>query len=153
MFYIFVTSNFYIESFKNLGLINKVWDKVLELQYPAFLANLKRLEIDNMLYIPTWFLTRFQTINFPTPFKLHLFDRMLGFGTWALLSFGITIVLLGKDKITTGSMEVVTECFQNPPSHPKFADWRSVIKKWDKKFLSQVQYSAYFKKAQVVEFP
>jgi hypothetical protein len=145
--------NFYLDSFKNLRLINKVWDKVLELRYPAFLANLKRLEMDHMVYTPSWFLTGFQTIEFPPPFKLRIFDRMLGFRTRALLSFAITIVSLGKDKITTGSMEAVIEHLQNPTKHPKFADWRGVIKKWDKNFLTPAQYSAYFKKAEVVEFP
>jgi hypothetical protein len=144
--------NFFLDSFQNLRLINKVWDTILATLYPKFWENLTRLEIDHMLYTPGWFLTGFQTMDIPTPFKLRVFDRILGFGTRALLSFGITIVSIGKAKITAGSMEAILDHLQNPNQHPRFADWRAVIKKWDQKFLTQAQYSLYFKKAQIVEF-
>jgi hypothetical protein len=106
-----------------------------------------------MLYTPAWFLTGFQTMQFPPPFRLRLFDRQIAFGSRALLSFGLAIVNVGKPYLTSKGAEVCIPLLQNPMGLPEFQDWRAMMKRFDDNFLSKSEYSSLFKAAKVKEFP
>jgi hypothetical protein len=144
---------FYINGFARLRELNRVWEVLLQKKYPKIAQNLKKKDLDPMLYTPSWFLTGFQTMQLPVPFKLRMFDRQIVFGSRAILSFALTIVSMAKEQLKTGGNETCIPLLQNPIRIPKFEDWRYVIKKFDRHFLTSKEYSALFKVAGVKEFP
>jgi hypothetical protein len=58
-----------------------------------------------------------------------------------------------KNMLATASYEQLLAALQRPADLPSFKDWRSVLKKSDKHFLSKSDCSAAFKAAKVPEFP
>jgi hypothetical protein len=144
---------FYMNDFSRLKEVNKVWEALLKKKFPKVAEHLKALPVEPMLYTPGWFLTGFQTMQFPPPFRLRMFDRQIAFGTRALLSFALTIVSISKKQLETKGPEVCIPLLQNPTADKAFKDWRAVIKKFDANFLSKSEYAGAFKAAGLKEFP
>jgi hypothetical protein len=144
---------FYLHEFARVKELNRVWEVLLQKKYPKVAKHLTDLRIDPMLYTPAWFLTGFQTMQLPPPFRLRMFDRHIVFGTRALLSFAVTIISIGKKSLETKSTEVCIPLLQNPMSLPEFQDWRNLIKKFDTHFLTKQECSSAFKRASIEEFP
>jgi hypothetical protein len=145
-------SKFYSQNFARLRELNRVWDALLEKKYPKVAKNLKRVQIDPMAYTSGWFLTGFQSMEFPAPLRLRIFDRQIGFGTRALLSFALTIVSIGKKQLEKGSAEDCLLWLMNPVRLGKFGDWKEVLKKCESHFLSTSKYREAFKRARVRDF-
>jgi hypothetical protein len=146
-------SEFFVDDFLQLRLLNVVWDKILEIRFPKVHANLKRLKVEPMTYTPNWFLTAFQVLPFPNVFRLRVFDRYAAFGTRALLSLGIAIIKVIKADLEIVGAAKAAALLQNPATHPMLQDWRKLVRKWDRAFLSPSQYKSYFEKARVTFFP
>jgi hypothetical protein len=144
--------DYYINEFENLKELNRVWDVIVQKKYPKIHANLKRLDIDAIVYTTSWFLTAFLNIEFPAVLRLRIFDRYCAFGSRALLSLGLTCVSLLKKELMAPEMEKVLPILQNPNKGQRLQDWRAVLKKWDKLFISKADYSKYFERAGVEEF-
>jgi hypothetical protein len=143
---------YYVHDFVNLKQFNKVWDLLILAKYKAIHANLHKLDIDPMIYTPSWFLTAFLNIGFPPVFRLRAFDRVVTFGTRALLSLGLAVVSLLKKELMGPDMEVIIPLLQNPCNGARLKDWRQIIIKWDKVFLTKAEVSKCFQKAKVKEF-
>jgi hypothetical protein len=133
----------YIGEFAGLHRVNKVWSYILKLQYPRIHSNLHLLAIEEMVYTPSWFLTAFLNLPFPIAFRLRLMDRWLTFGTRAILSLALALVGLNRDGLLESSMEKVVPILQNPATASKASDWRLLIEKWDKMFISPKDYKKY----------
>jgi hypothetical protein len=145
--------NYYVHDFVNLKLLNRVWDVALGTRYKTIHANLTKLEIAPVVYTSSWFLTAFLTIQFPPVLRLRIFDGVVAFGTRALLSLGLACVSLLKKELMGSETELVVPLLQNPNRGERLKDWRLVIKKWDKLFISRKDYATFFRKAAVEEFP
>jgi hypothetical protein len=146
-------SQFYVCEFSRLKELNQVWEVLLQKNFPKIARHLKKLQVDTMLYTSAWFLTGFQSIHFPKPLKLRLFDRQVAFGTRALLSFALTIVSIEKKQLETENAEILIPFLQNPMKFPKFPNWQNLIQKFDSHFLTTKEYNAAFKKACIEVFP
>jgi hypothetical protein len=142
----------YVHEFKNMGAVNNAWETLLQSRYKAVAANLRKLDIQPIIYTPQWFLTGFLTINFPTVFRLRSFDRIAAFGTRAILSLGLAVVGVLEVELQRPSMEEVIILLQNPHEAPQVQDWRALIAKWDKVFLSKADFKKLFKKVGITEF-
>jgi hypothetical protein len=140
---------FFVSDFAKLRSLNIVWDNIIRSKFPKIHANLKRLHIDHMTYTSKWFLTAFLTLRFPPKFKLRIFDRYAAFGMRALLSLGITMIGELTTALETGDQEMVLGVLLNPMAHRKPRDWRKLIDKCDKAFLSERRYEKLFKMAGV----
>jgi hypothetical protein len=143
---------YYVHDFVNLKQLNKVWDLMIQVRYKAIHKNLHTLDIDPMVYTPSWFLTGFLNIGFPPVFRLRAFDRVVAFGTRALLSLGLAVVSLLKKELATPDMEVIIPLLQNPYRGKRLQDWHNIVEKWDKLFLTKAELAKFFKKAGVKEF-
>jgi hypothetical protein len=132
----------YIRNFEGLNKMNKVWAYVLQKKLPKVYANLKALMIEEMVYTPSWFLTAFLNVNFPPVFRLRVMDRYVTFGTRAILSLALAIVTMMKDDLINPHMEVVIPLLQNPCT--KLKNWRAIIERWDKLFITPKDYAKYF---------
>jgi hypothetical protein len=145
--------NYYVHDFVNLKLLNRVWDVALRTRYKTIHANLKKLEIEPIVYTPSWFLTGFLRVGFPPVLRLRIFDRVVAFGTRALLSLGLACISLLKKDLMGSEMELVIPFLQNPSRSEGLKDWRRIIKKWNKVFISRTECTTFFRKAAVEEFP
>jgi hypothetical protein len=134
----------YIRDFEGLRKMNRVWMYVLSKKYPKIHANFKALSIEEMVYTPGWFLTAFLNVNFPPVFKLRIMDRYVAFGNRAILSLALTLVSKLKAELVTPEMEVVIPLLQNP--YTKLKNWREILEKWDKLFITPKDYARYFAK-------
>jgi hypothetical protein len=144
---------FYQRDFHHLRRLNIVWRRLLKKKFPKVDKGFTRAGIEEMVYTPSWFLTAFINMNMTPGLRLRLFDRFICFGTRALLSFGLVIVSLHEKKLCKGEMEVIIPILQDPMKDGLFAEWRVVIKMFDKVFLSKDQYRKMFRKANVKYFP
>ena len=140
---------FYDNNFTRLKEINKVWDLLLVKKFKDVHDNLKRNNIEHLLYTTSWFLCAFMNINFDTNLRLRIFDRFTLFGTRALMSFGLTIVDMNRADLATGAFDVVIPILQNPHLSAPMKNWRDIIKVYDKDFISKKDFKKYFKKAGV----
>jgi hypothetical protein len=144
--------DYYLDGFAALKELNRVWEVVLQNRYPKIYANFTRLRIESITYTTSWFLTAFLNIDFPVVLRLRIFDRYCAFGPRALLSLGLACVSLLKKELMGSEMEKIIPLLQNPNRGRRLQDWRAVITKWDKLFISRIDYSKYFKRAGVEEF-
>jgi hypothetical protein len=144
--------DYYINDFANLKKLNRVWDVIFEKKYPKIYANFKKFEIDPLVYTTSWFLTAFLNMDFPAVLRLRIFDRYCAFGTRALLSLGLTCISLLKKELMASEMGEILPVLQNPSRGQRLQDWRVVIAKWDKLFISKIECSSYFERVGVEEF-
>jgi len=149
----FSIRGYFLKGFPQLVLINRVWDIIFKEKYKAIANHFVQQGVDHMIYTPSWFLTGFLNLGFPPAFRLHLFDRYIGFGTRSLLSFGLVIISRHKDILIKSPFELLLPIVQKPSESERMNDWRYLIKKWDEHWITEKQYRAYFAKAGVQYFP
>jgi hypothetical protein len=145
-------ADFFMENFLNLRFLNVVWNKVLQIEFPKVYANFTRLKVDPMIYTPNWFLTAFQVLGFPDALRLRIFDGYAAFGTRALLSFAVLITKRIKIDLEVGNASTVPLLLQDPSTHRRLRNWRQLLQKWDKSFMTKTKYKSYFKEAKVRYF-
>lgn len=143
---------FYLDEFKGLNQVYAIWDSLLQHKYPKIGQRLKQLNILPMHYSPSWFLCAFMNIGFPPVLKLRMFDRFITFGTRALLSFGLVVISRHKELLLNGAFTDIITVLQFPSNSPQMEDWRYVIKKWDKLWISQSEYKQLFDRAKIPIF-
>ena len=144
---------FYLPTFPRLIQLTKVWNVVLQEKYPKVSENLKKNNLDPLIYTPSWFLTCYTNVGFEPVVMLRIFDRFLAFGSRALLSFALVIVSRLKKKLLTNQMDKLIISIQRPFEQEEFKDWRYLMKKYDKLWISEKDYERYFKEADVELFP
>jgi hypothetical protein len=143
----------YLNDFEGLKKVNKVWSCMLQRKFPRVHSNLLLLAIDEMVYTPSWFLTAFLNLDFPVAFRLRTMDRYITFGTRAVLSLALALVSLNRDELMESQMSLVIPILQNPVMGPKTSNWRDVIEKWDKYFVSVKDYKTYCAKVGEAPIP
>lgn len=141
--------DFYDNQFTRLKEINKVWDYILLKKFKDVHDNLKKNNIEHLLYTTSWFLCAFMNIGFEPALRLRIFDRFTLFGPRALISFGLTIVDMNKTELASGAFDVVIPILQNPHQTPSMQNWREIIKVYDRDFITNKDYKHYFMKAGV----
>ena len=142
----------YIDQFAGLQELCTIWELLLKERYPKVLKALTKNNVVPQIYATSWFLTAYMNSDFPTPLRLRIFDRFVTFGCRALLSFGLAIISLTKRELVKGDLSVCIRTMQKPEELPVFRDWRHVMEKYDKLFLTRKEYKALFKKADITLF-
>ncbi|OHT01355.1 hypothetical protein TRFO_07592 [Tritrichomonas foetus] len=146
--------NYFANQFSGLKKINTLWEILLEKKFKNVAAKLKQLGIDPMVYTPSWFLCAFLNLDFPPQMVLMIMDRFIVFGTRTLLSLGLAVIDLNQGAFEgKAGIETILPLLQNPTTAKSMKDWRLVIQKWNKYYLTKKQYWALFKEAEMKEFP
>lgn len=145
----------FADGFKGLQQLNKVWMVCLERHFKAVHTKLIRLDIDPMLYTPSWFLCAFLDMDFPAPLLMRIVDRLVVFGSRQLLSLGLAIIDLNESKLADpkAQMEIVLPILQNPTTQPTMKDWRAIVRFWDKHYIKDKEYEALCRKAGIEKIP
>jgi hypothetical protein len=144
---------FYTDGFPKLFELKKVWDQLLNAKHPDFVRFLENNSILFENYAMSWFMCAFMDVDFVPVLRLRIFDRYAGFGTRALLSFGLTLIGRLKHSLMTGSPDLLVPTLRQSGNTPEMRDWRGVIRDWDKAWLSEKEYRNAFKRARVALFP
>jgi hypothetical protein len=92
-------------------------------------------------------------VSLPIEFKLKIFDRYVAFGSRALLSLALAIISLDKKELVQSPKEIMLPLLQDPMKGPRLRDWKVIMEKWDKLFLSKSDYLKAIKKAGVENIP
>lgn len=145
----------YENEFAGLKVMNTVWEVLLEKKFKNVYNKLKSLGVDPMIYTPSWFLCAFLDLDFPPVLRLKIIDRFIVFGSRQLLSLALAIIDLNQEALSGSSaqMDTVLPLLQNPTNAKTMKDWREIVKKWDKHYMTKKEYSALFKKAGLKEIP
>ncbi|EAY16617.1 TBC domain containing protein [Trichomonas vaginalis G3] len=145
--------NHFLPGFPRYKEILKIWDVVFRAKYPKVHEHLLRLNCDSNFYTPSWFLTGFLNVEFPPIIRLHIFDCWIEFGSRALLSFALVIISRNKKALVSDPFELILPNLQNPQNLPTMQDWRYLLKKYDKLWISEKDYIKYCNMAKVPAFP
>ncbi|KAH0785808.1 TBC domain containing protein [Histomonas meleagridis] len=146
--------SFYLHEFEMLKKISLVWEQLLKIKYPKVYEQTKKMNLDHMLYTPTWFLAAFLNLPLDPVVKLRIFDRFLFMGTRALLSFGLAIVGLNHKVLKSGGFEKVLPLLQDPTAHSEsMKNWRQIIKAYDDNMITEKEYRTAFELAKVDLIP
>jgi hypothetical protein len=100
--------------------------------------------IAGQMYCPVWFLTAFQTMDWPPDLQLRIYDRFLFFGLRGLLSFALMIVKEHESQLVDAPIEEMLPLLQHPDRSPRMHNWREVFRKWDKLWIRQGEYDKLF---------
>jgi hypothetical protein len=139
----------FLAGFSGLLSLNKAWENLLQSKYPRIAEHFKQIELEPLLYTTGWFLTGFMGLNLHPEIRMRLFDRFIMFGYRALFSFGLLIISSAKVVFLTACAIDCMEALQKPEESPMMNDWRQVIAKYDKKWISVKEYDGCLKKAGV----
>lgn len=141
--------------FSGLKVMNSVWEILLEKKFKHVYQKLKDLMVDPMIYTPSWFLCAFLDLDFPPVLRLRIIDRLIVFGSRQILSLALAVIDLNQETLSArnAQMDTVLPLLQNPTTAKTMKDWREIVKRWDKHYLSKKDYSALFKKAGLKEIP
>jgi hypothetical protein len=143
----------YKNGFQGLTKLNTVWAYLFQKKYPKVAATVEKIGVSPMIYTPSWFLTAFLNLDFPVAFRLRIMDRYITFGMRAIVSLALAIVGTVQDTLLQGKIEVVIPLLQNPGKVEELKDWRKLLKRWDKLFISEKEYRAVFTKLHVDYVP
>jgi hypothetical protein len=135
----------YFNSFEGLNTMNTVWDLLLAERFKKVAENLKACNVVPALYTTSWFLTSFMNVDFHPALRMMIFDRLAAFGYRAVLSFALVIIALHEDALSTGTTTQCIVILQRPEKSEKFADWRSVVPKYNKSWISAKEYERLFR--------
>jgi DNA-binding GntR family transcriptional regulator len=145
--------NFFADDYLQLRTITEVWEKLLKDCFEKVYNNIKKHDIEHITYTRNWFLSAFLAVKFQSNFRLRILDRFFTFGTQALFSLAVTIVVLAKDELEVADSERVLAILQNPRVHPAFNDWRKVLARYDKEWLTTDDYVRWFRRARATFVP
>jgi hypothetical protein len=146
------TRKLYVNDFAGLKIVNRVWEAILNEKYKKIADNLKANMVMPELYTTSWFLPAFMNLNFPPEVRLRVFDRYVMFGFRAVLSFGLTILVSKQDDLEKKKAGDIFPILQKPETCEELKDWRLVLQRYDKVFLSEKDYERFFKKVEARMF-
>jgi hypothetical protein len=145
--------DFYTDGFPKLYELKKIWDYLLETRHMDFVRFLDRNSVVFENYAMSWFLCAFMDVDFIPVLRMRIFDRYAGFGTRALLTFGLVLVGRLKRFLMSGQTEEIVQALRRCGSIPEMKDWRAVIKDWDKVWMSEKDYKKLFAHTKVTYIP
>jgi hypothetical protein len=143
----------YTAGFPKLFSIKTIWENLLHSKYPKVLRFLNDNSIKFENYGMAWFMTAFMGVELVPVLTIQIYDRFTGFGTRALLSFGLTIIKRLKKRLVSVPMEVAIDLVRAPGFEPEMLDWRAVRRTWDELWLTEKVYHKLFKSAKIEPFP
>jgi hypothetical protein len=149
---VFQLKYLYMHEFQGLKSLAQVWEVILAEKYQRVSDHLKTVEIGGMVYLPAWFLSGFMRMNWRGEVRLAVFDRLVAFGCRALLSFALTIVSRLKRELAALPAGDCLQLLHRPEERAEFEDWRPVIAKYSKLWISAKDYARYFRRAGVEIF-
>jgi hypothetical protein len=135
----------FLNDFAGLKVLGAVWEVLLERRYPDIAAHFREVGVLVEFYAGNWFLPLFLDRKFPAVLTLRIFDRYAAFGMRALMSLGLAIIKMGKATFAVAEMTAIVPMLQKPEEAAWGKDWRAIIEKWDKRFISQSEYDKLVK--------
>jgi hypothetical protein len=144
--------DFYTDGFPKLYELKKIWDYLLETRHIDFVRFLDRNSIIFENYAMSWFMCAFMDVDFIPVLRMRIFDRYAGFGTRAVITFGLVLVGRLKRSLMAGEGDLVIPTLRRCGTTPEMKDWRGVIKDWDKIWMSEKEYKSLFKRTNVAYF-
>lgn len=135
----------YYSTFEGFTDIKKVWSRLFSLRYPRIYRRLERISVSADLYCPQWFLSSFLAQEWPSFFRVRLFDRLVYAGLRALLSLGLVVISRHKKELMSSESDVVIDILQKPALSKNMEDWDYVLTKWNRLWISEAQYKKLFK--------
>jgi hypothetical protein len=139
----------FANKFEGLEKLNHAWELITEMKCPAIAAHLRNVEVMPILYTPNWWLSAFMGMDLPSELRMRIFDQYIAFGYRALFAFGLVIFSLEKVRLSSESSGVCLQILQNPGELPAVVDCRAAIKKYNRKWLSEKEYSHCLKQANI----
>jgi hypothetical protein len=143
---------FYTDGFPKLYQLKKVWDVLLHDKERVVSEFLEKNGIMFENYGMGWFLCAFMDIDFVPVLKMRIFERYLAFGCRALLTFGVAVLSRMREKMLKSELDDVMGILRRPGVLPELMEWRKVIEKWDKVWISEKEYARYFARVGLAVF-
>jgi hypothetical protein len=142
----------YRDGFKGLSQLFEVWGWILAQIYPKIAKHFNDCRIEAHHYAAGWFLTGFMNSDFPTNVRLNIFDRILAFGFRAVLSFGLVIFSRNKKFLARAHFTECVSLLQKAELCDSCQDWRYLLRKYDKLWISQDLYRSAFAELNIPYF-
>ena len=142
----------FLPGFPRVVQMNKVWKVILKTKCKHIYAFLERAEVDPFVYTTSWWLVSFLSCQLELQTALTVFDRFVVFGSRAVLSFGLAILVMHKDAIIQMDVDGLIRCLQSPKDSPMIRDWKKVMKKWDEMWISKDDFKRYLDAANCPQF-
>jgi len=137
--------DYFIVGFPRLTLCTRMLSSLMRRKCPRLLDRLNQLDIMLEIFTTGWFMPAFQSYSWVPQLQLRLFERFLFYGTRALLSYGLVIILRHKQLIMTGNMETVLTTLHHPDESPQMQEWHMILADWDKNWINKKTYLALLK--------
>jgi hypothetical protein len=142
----------FIENFRGLKHLTRVWEVLLTDKFKKIADNFKANAVVPELYTTQWFLPAFMNLNFHPEIRMRVFDRYISFGCKALLSFGLAILATKQEDLEKKKAGDIFPILQKPESCEEMKQWRTLLQKYEKYWLSDKEYEKAFKRADVPLF-
>ena len=139
---------YFLDGFPRLTVANEALRLLMKSHCKKVLSRIENQGVLFPMFSPNWFMTAFQAYNWPPEMQLRIWERFLMFGTRALLSFGLTIILRHEDLLRKGGLEEILPILQRPEESPRMADWHEVFEQWDDLWLKKKEFERVWKQAE-----
>lgn len=144
--------DWYANDFANLKKAMVIWASLLQTSCPEVFSLCERLQIDHREYAEDWFLTAFLAIDFPLKCRLRIFDRIIAFGTPAMMSLGLAIVTMLKKELLGTDRTQALELLKAPILGLQQQKWKHIIATWDTVFITEENFKTLVQKLGISEF-
>jgi hypothetical protein len=144
--------DWYADDFRDLKKAMVIWASLLETSCPKVFCLCQNLQIDHREYAEDWFFTAFLAIDFPVPCRLRMFDRILAFGTPAMMSLGLAIVKMLKKELLRSDRTRAIELLKDPMLALQQHKWKEIIAKWDTVFIAERDFTRVVQKLGISGF-
>lgn len=138
---------YFLSGFPKLEIANEALRLLMKDRCKRVLKNFERAGVLFPMFSPNWFMTAFQAYCWPPELQLRIFERFLMFGTRALMSLGLTILLRHEDILRKSGLEEILPILQRPEESPRMADWHEVIELWDSLWLKKKEFNKLWEQA------
>ena len=142
----------FLPGFPRVVQMNKVWKVLLKAKCKSIHAFLERADVDPFVYTTSWWLVSFLSCQLEMKVALTVFDRFVVFGSRAILSFGLAIVVMHKDDLVNLDVDSLVRYLQSPKDSPMISDWKRLVKKWDELWISKDEFKRFLESAGLSQF-
>jgi hypothetical protein len=135
----------YTAGLPKLWKIKRLWEHLLATRCSCVMKALEENGITFENYGVSWFMTAFMTQGFSETMRVRIYDRYVGFGTRAMLAFGLVIMKSLKRKLLSSELTAAINLVRTPGAQEELSDWKSVSQRWDELWLSAKDYQKLFR--------
>ncbi|OHT07362.1 TBC domain containing protein [Tritrichomonas foetus] len=129
-----------LSGFPRLERANDMLLCLMDKKCPKVIKRMNEIGVFMQMFTPGWFLTAYQSFNWPPEFQLRIFERFLFYGTRALINFAIIIIMKHVDILEKAEIEVFLKVLQHPDESERMMNWHSVLEDWDKNWIKKKEY-------------